>query len=444
VNIAFGHSNMDFDCLGSLILVKKLFPGYQLVRSIRIAPAAHRLYTLYEKYFDCVYPKDISGSRIDNIIIVDTSSASRIKEFLACIKNSDPAIVIYDHHPAGNCDILGARLEGKNRGANTTCLAKLAMEKGLSLESEEATIALTGIYADTGSLIYENVHREDLEVSAWLLDQGASLRLVKGFLDPIKEDDQILVLNQLLLVIQTVQIQGNEILLSYLELDDHIQGLAAVVEKIMSIENPDAYFALFYIRKTKSILVIGRSQKHRINLHELFAKYGGGGHQSAGSASFTGREGPGFNQEFRSYLEQALTPATCVRDIMTKNVCTLAETDRLLDASKYMEEVDHGGLPVLNRNGEVSGFITLRDIMKGRRASQMNAPVSAYMARGVVCAVPGMTMREVERIFYKHHIGHIPVVEEGRLAGIVTRWDFLEYKKRRQDFESSPAEKREA
>jgi hypothetical protein len=32
VNVAFGHTNMDFDCLGSLILVKKLFPDYRLVR----------------------------------------------------------------------------------------------------------------------------------------------------------------------------------------------------------------------------------------------------------------------------------------------------------------------------------------------------------------------------------------------------------------------------
>jgi tRNA nucleotidyltransferase (CCA-adding enzyme) len=39
-------------------------------------------------------------------------------------------------------------------------------------------------------------------------------------------------------------------------------------------------------------------------------------------------------------------------------------------------------------------------------------------------------MREIERIFYRHHIGHLPIVEEGKLAGIVTRWDYLEYRKR--------------
>jgi tRNA nucleotidyltransferase (CCA-adding enzyme) len=41
-------------------------------------------------------------------------------------------------------------------------------------------------------------------------------------------------------------------------------------------------------------------------------------------------------------------------------------------------------------------------------------------------------MREVERLFYKHHIGHLPILEDEHLVGIVTRWDFLEYKKRRK------------
>jgi tRNA nucleotidyltransferase (CCA-adding enzyme) len=179
--------------------------------------------------------------------------------------------------------------------------------------------------------------------------------------------------------------------------------------------------------------VIGRSQKKRINLHELFACYGGGGHQGAASINMIGREGQDFYDEFRLYLEKALLPATCVRDIMTTKVLTLKENDKLLNASIYMEEIDHNGLPVVNAEGKLCGFITLRDIMKARKASQMNAPVSAYMSRVVISAGPEMTMREVERLFYKHHIGHLPVVENGELTGIVTRRDFLDYQKRRDE-----------
>ena len=61
MNIAFGHTNMDFDCLGSLILVKKLFPDFRLVKSKLVHPAARNLYNLYRDYFDFLNPKDIEG-----------------------------------------------------------------------------------------------------------------------------------------------------------------------------------------------------------------------------------------------------------------------------------------------------------------------------------------------------------------------------------------------
>jgi tRNA nucleotidyltransferase (CCA-adding enzyme) len=423
---------MDLDCLGSLILVKKLFPDYRLVRSRIIHPAARALYNLYGDYFDFLNPRDLIQETIEHIIIVDTSSADRVKEFLSCIRNSDPSITIYDHHPRGKCDILGAVLEGEPWGANTTYMAKLAMDRGITLESEEATIALTGIYADTGRLIYENVHREDLEAAAWLLDMGASLRLVKSFLETIKEDEQMIVLNQLLLLCHTKVIQGHEILLSYLEIEANIPGLAAVVEKIMEIENPDAYFAVFFIRKSGTILVIARSQKQRIDLHELLAGYGGGGHQLAASLMLRNREGPRFWEEFLGYLERSLAPATCARDIMTKEVYTVSEQNTILEASKYMEEINHTGLPVLNGEGRLSGFLSLRDIMKARRASQMHVPVRTFMTKNIISSGPEITMREVERLFYKHHIGHLPIVDDTKLAGIVTSWDFLEYKKQRK------------
>jgi tRNA nucleotidyltransferase (CCA-adding enzyme) len=45
-------------------------------------------------------------------------------------------------------------------------------------------------------------------------------------------------------------------------------------------------------------------------------------------------------------------------------------------------------------------------------------------------------MREVERIFYKHHIGRLLIVEDNRLQGILTRWDYLQYQKRRDNLDS--------
>jgi len=435
MNIAFGHTNTDFDCLGSLVLVKKLFPDYQLVKSSRIHPATRSLFDFYEEYFDFIEPRDISGEKIENIIIVDTCMAGRVSEYFSHIRNSNPSITIFDHHQIEYCDIFGAEVKGGPYGANTSYLGKMAMEKGIKLTPEEATIALTAIYADTGRLSYENVSREDYEVSAWLFDMGGSLRLVKSFLDTVKEDSQIAVLNQLRP--QLHSIQGNMILLSYLELAENVAGLAAVVEKIMEIQNPDAYFAAFFVPKEKTVFLIARSQKEKIDLHVLLSTYGGGGHQFAASAKIQGKEGQEFFEEFCSYLEHSLEPAARARDIMTKNVFTIHEATSLIDASLFLERLDLTAVPVVDKEGDVTGIISLRDIMKGRKSGKMHAPVKAFMSRPVISTVSMATIREIERTFYKFKISHLPILEEGKLMGIVTRWDYLQYQKRTAGVEAA-------
>jgi tRNA nucleotidyltransferase (CCA-adding enzyme) len=436
MNIAFGHANMDFDSLGSLILVKKLFPDYRLVRSRLIHPAAQNMYQFYEQYFDFLNPKDLEGEIIENIIIVDTCTAQRVSEYFSYIRNSDPKIVIYDHHHVLNTNILGARVENGNFGANTSFLGKMAMERGIQLQSEEATIALTGIYGDTGKLIYENVCKEDFEVAAWLMGMGASLKLVKSFLETVVEDDQITALYQALQAMTVRSIQGHRILLSYLELDENISGLASVVEKIMDLEHPDAYFAFFYMPKGKTVFLIARSRKKKIDLHELLHVYGGGGHQMAASAKITKRDGQDFFNEFCLHLENSLAPATRAGDIMTKTTLAISESVSLLEASLLLEKEDLGGVPVVDEQERLTGFIGLENIMKGRKAGAMQAPVSAYMSKPAISADASITMREVERIFYKHHIGRLLIVEDHRLRGILTRWDYLQYQKRRDGLET--------
>jgi tRNA nucleotidyltransferase (CCA-adding enzyme) len=232
-------------------------------------------------------------------------------------------------------------------------------------------------------------------------------------------------------------IQGNMILLSYLELKANVAGLAAVVEKIMDMRNVDAYFAVFSIPRDNTILLIARSQSRKIDLQALFAVYSGGGHQFAASAKITGRDGREFFKEFKLHLAHSLEPAARAMDIMTKNVFTIHETTSLLDASMFLERVDYTGVPVVDKEGNVSGFISLRDIMKGRKHGKMQAPVKAYMSTPAISAGSMATMREIEKIFHKEKIGHLPILEGGKLLGIVTRWDYLQFQKQNSDLSLS-------
>lgn len=426
MKIIIGHSNTDLDCIGSMVLARCLYPAHNLISSRSIQPAAKALFNLYRHRLNLLPAQELRGSPVESAIIVDTRSRERVREYFELIAGSVPEILIYDHHPGEGGDIPGARIRQGEAGANTTLLGLELLERGLPVHPEEATIALTGIYADTGNFTHENVRAADFQVARYLTEQGASLTLVRSFLKTFKEDYQIGLFHELVGCLTYRNIHGQLILLSHLELEKQAGGLAAVVEKVFEVENPDALFSLFSFRKEGDCLIVARSQSGGVDLNRVLAPFGGGGHTQAASALLKGRRGPEVLAELEGSLGALLEPALAAGQIMSREVITAQESWTLLETSILLEKIDHTGLPVTDERDMLVGVITLRDIMKGRKAAQMKAPVKAYMSRRLVSGTPSTTLREIEELFFRHGIGHLPIVEDGRLAGIVTRTDYLE------------------
>lgn len=161
----------------------------------------------------------------------------------------------------------------------------------------------------------------------------------------------------------------------------------------------------------------------------MLVGFGGGGHRQAASATIKADEGRILVERIIAYLETLLEPAATAADIMSEMVDTIGQDASLLEASIFLERVSHTGAPIVDERGALVGFLTLRDIMKGRRGNQMHVPVRTYMSRTVVTAQPGNTVREIDEMLFEHDVGHLPVVDDGRLVGMVTRGDILAYKR---------------
>jgi tRNA nucleotidyltransferase (CCA-adding enzyme) len=434
MKIIVGHSNMDLDCVGSIVLARYLYPDHVAIRSARIHPATKKLLNLYEDHLHLKSVAELKGQNIERMVVVDTRSMDRVSEYVGPMIPESTEIEVWDHHPASSRDIPGARFHAGAYGSNTTQLGVELMARGLSIDPEHATMALTGIYADTGSFSHANVSREDFEVAAWLVSQGASLGLVKEFLVPLREREQKALFHEVLGRLESHVINGHVVQTCCLELDEDSLGLGAVIERIFEVENCELLFGLFHFRTSGRMLIIGRNSADDIRLDEIFAEFGGGGHAQAASATVKcGQEteaGRELAARFLGYLELALVPAPTAGDLMSRDVKTLSPRMTMADAARYLEEVSHTGAPVVGESGEMLGVLTLRDIQKGRKTGRMGAPVSGFMAKKVISAAPTATIREIDELFYELNIGHLPVLVDGRLAGIVTRTDILEYKKR--------------
>lgn len=437
MRILVGHTNMDLDCLGSMVLAKYLYPDHVPVRSHLIHPVARNVLNLYENRIGSIGSADLKGETIEHMVVVDTRSTDRVAEFLRWSAAHPPEIEVWDHHPPGDRDIPGATIHERAFGSNTTQLGLELMKRGILVDPEDATIALTGIYADTGNFTHPNVVREDFDVAAYLLERGALLSLVKEFLVPLKEKHQLVLFHEVLNRLEVRTIRGHLIQTCYLELDEDAQGLGAVVEQVFEIENAELFFGFFYFKAKKKMLIIARNKNRDVCLNDILADFGGGGHRAAASATVKTEEGKVLFAATLDALERFLEPEATAADIMTEDVAVIGPELTLLEASKYLEKVSHTGLPVVDAEGEVLGFITLRDIMVGRKAGQMHVKVDHFMSRDLVSLGPEATVRTIEETLFERNIGHLPILRDGRLVGIVTRSDYLAFKrgmrKRRED-----------
>jgi CBS domain-containing protein len=95
-----------------------------------------------------------------------------------------------------------------------------------------------------------------------------------------------------------------------------------------------------------------------------------------------------------------------------------------------------GSLLVIE-NGKLIGIVSERDILKKIVALHQNSKevfVSAIMVKEVVTVKPTTTVQEAMRIVTEKRIRHLPVVDEGRLVGVIsigdlTRWVMLTQEK---------------
>jgi CBS domain-containing protein len=134
-----------------------------------------------------------------------------------------------------------------------------------------------------------------------------------------------------------------------------------------------------------------------------------------------------------------------VRDAMTTSVVTTSPEVSVKEAAVILAEHAVGGLPVIDRGGTALGVLTKADILLkeggevqgGLRRllhrDETNALVSKIEARTVADAMsaPAITIEPERSISYaaelmlEHGVNRLPVIEHGKLSGIITRHDLV-------------------
>ena len=114
-----------------------------------------------------------------------------------------------------------------------------------------------------------------------------------------------------------------------------------------------------------------------------------------------------------------------IRDMMTDDVECCSLLDNMYEVAVKMKDLNVGAIPIVDEE-KIVGMITDRDIAV-RGVAEKNpgsTKVEKIMSSKLVTATEEMTTQEAARLMSEHQIRRLPVVEGGRLIGIVSLGDF--------------------
>ena len=141
---------------------------------------------------------------------------------------------------------------------------------------------------------------------------------------------------------------------------------------------------------------------------------------------------------------------TLVKDVMTDVVETLGIGDSLEQARQRMRAGRIRHLPVVDGQEKLVGLVTHRNILSAwlshgcpewenpRRIAD-EVPVEMLMERDVLTVSPDTTAAMATRLLEGNKFGCLPVLERGKLVGIVTEADFVRFARRYFDEEEAAA-----
>ncbi len=130
-----------------------------------------------------------------------------------------------------------------------------------------------------------------------------------------------------------------------------------------------------------------------------------------------------------------------IKDILQEKGTGVVTIDAGRTIHAAIVELNHhgiGALVVTEEDGKVVGIVTERDILKscGNNCTHLlNTPprehtlcqnlVQDIMTRDLVIGVPDDDLNYVMGVMTKHHIRHLPILDQGSLAGIISLTDLI-------------------
>ncbi|MDY6897154.1 MAG: CBS domain-containing protein [Cyanobacteriota bacterium] len=446
MNLILCHTTADFDTLGAAVGLTRLLEGSKIVLPGGCHPTVKDFLALHRDEYPIIERRAVITEEIRCLAVVDTQQRERLGKAAEWFDLPNvEKVIVYDHHSEQTLDIPATESHVYPVGAATTLVVQQLQKQGISLTATEATVMALGIHVDTGSLTFEHTTSEDALALAWLMQQGASLSVVSDYIEPGLSPHLQQLLKIALEDIEIAKVRGYKVAWVTLETEEFVAGLSGLASELIDLIEIDALLLAHEFEKKSGnrLSIIGRSQIPETNLSKILAPLGGGGHAKAASVSLKDVNSQELLVQVVEELKNSIPHPPTARDLMSSPVRTIPSDTTIENAHRILLRYGHSGLSVVDTSRNLVGIISRRDLDIALHHGFAHAPVKGYMSKNLKTISPNSELPEIESLMVTYDIGRLPVLEDGKLLGIVTRTDVLRELHQKTINENREEEKRD-
>jgi len=419
------HVNTDFDALASVIAAALIYPDSIPILPKNLNPNVKAFLSIHKDLLPVRAVTDINLEDVTRLIVVDVNTWERLDRMAGLKCKDGLEIDLWDHHT--NKGNITANFKCREpAGATVTLLTRQLKKDGKVLTPIQATLLLAGIYEDTGNLTFPSTTAADLYAAGYLLERKADLTIINTFLRPAYGEKQKNILFKMLQSANRIKINGHLISINKMDVEGYVDSLAVVVRMYMEIVNVDVAFGVFSDSERDRCMVIGRSTVDGFDVGTIMRSMGGGGHPNAGAALLKSVNPAAVEAWINELIVGNQQASVQISDLMSFPVISVSEDTPMKKVAEILKEKGCTGVPVVNDNKPV-GMISRRDFRRIKKETQLKSPVKAFMTNKILTIEPGKSPMQAARLMVKHDIGRLPVVENNRIIGIITRSDTMLY-----------------
>ena len=447
MDLVLCHTTADFDALGAAVGLCVLRPGSRIVLTGGCHPTVRDFLALHRDEYPLIERRSVNPQQIRSITIVDASARDRLgkaAEWLDLRHLSE--IAVFDHHLEAHSDIPATVTQIEAVGATTTLIVEKLKNQAENSDTpsrllpSEATVMALGIHVDTGSLTFEGATARDAIALGWLMEQGASLRVIAEYVEPGLSPQLQDLLPEALNNLRSETLHGYSVAWVLLSTESYVPGLSSLASRLLDLTETDALL-LGNVYKfgenennrniapespvSNRLSIIGRSRIEGTNLSELFKPFGGGGHARAASLATRDVDPLLTLNQLADQLKAQIPHPPTARELMSSPVRSIRPETSVGEAHRILLRYGHSGLCVVDAGDRLAGIISRRDIDIALHHGFSHAPVKGYMTWQLKTIAPDTLLPEIESLMVTYDIGRLPVLENGQLVGIVTRTDVL-------------------